>query len=365
MPARYAAVDAADLLFGRATTVRNGYAARETIACRMGEQDCGPTVKPYHACCPRSTECGSPQLNIYCCEPDKDCKPQLTKLPQCANPEHDMYDFDGFFCCEQGRKGYGNTKSDGNGCGAPDYELQEFDKWLTIAVSGRAITTSSSKTSTGAPSATNPGNTSNTSSASNSSGHSSGHASGHASSTTGPSSSSPTAPFAGAPSSTDGSAGKSSNAGPIAGGVVGGIAALALIAFLVWFLRRRKARSYASAAPPSPSGAYHAQGPEKDVPHTAMGKAAAAQKGEEGGSGGVSELPGEERGDVAAAAEMYSPGMPGTPGQGAAELYSPSVATTAELHGVERGPGELLAWDGRGVPAQLRAGDRGGPVELP
>lgn len=73
----------------------------------------------------------------------------------------------------------------------------------------------------------------------------------------------------------------------------------------------------------------------------------------------MSELPGKEKGD-AAAAELY-----GQEGNRAAELYSPSVATTAELHGVERGPGELPAWDGRGVPAQLRPGDRGGPVELP
>ncbi|OBT79299.1 hypothetical protein VF21_01889 [Pseudogymnoascus sp. 05NY08] len=351
MPARYAAVNAADLLFGRATTVRIGYAARETVACRMGEQDCGPTVYPYHACCPGNTECGSPKLNAYCCELDKDCTAQLTKLPQCANPEHDMYDFGGFFCCEQGRKGYGNHKTDGDGCGAPDYKLQEFDEWLTIAVSGRAITTGASKTSTGAPSATNPGNTKSSSTT-----QTSGHASstGASSSTTDPSASSPTAGSPTAPSdsspspsSTDAAAAKS-NAGPIAGGVVGGILALALIAFLVWFLRRRKARSYASAAPASPSGAYQAvegQGPEKDVPLKDLGTGAAAAKGDEGG---VSELPGKERGDVAAAAELYSPG----------------VATTAELHGVERGPGELPAWDGR-EEQQLRAGDRGGPVELP
>ncbi|KFY74868.1 hypothetical protein V499_05136, partial [Pseudogymnoascus sp. VKM F-103] len=347
MPARYAAVDAADLLFGRATTVRNGYAARETTTCRLGEQDCGQTVKPYHACCPGNTECVSPGYNAYCCEPDKDCKKQLTNLPQCANPEHDMYDFGGFFCCEQGRKGYGNTGTDGDGCAAPDYVLQEKDEWLTIAVPGIAIKTGTSKTSTGAPSATNSANTKSSSTT-----QTSGHASStdaSSSTTSSPTASdtpSTTAPSADAPSSTDAAAAKSSNAGPIAGGVVGGIVALALIAFLVWFLRRRKARSYATAAPASPSGPYQAvegQGPEKGVPLADMGTGAAEQKGE----GGLSELPGKERG-AEGAAEMYSPGTPGTPGQAAAaELYSPVVATTAELHGVERGPGELPAWDGR------------------
>lgn len=129
---------------------------------------------------------------------------------------------------------------------------------------------------------------------------------------------------------------------------------------LLWFLRRRKARSYASTTPQSPSGAYQAvegQGPEKDVPLGAMATSAGRAEGE----GGVSELPGKERGGDPAAAELY-----GQEGKRVAEMYSPSVATTAELHGVERGPGELPAWDGRGVPGQLKVGDgRTGPVELP
>lgn len=88
--------------------------------------------------------------------------------------------------------------------------------------------------------------------------------------------------------------------------------------------------------------------------------------------GGVSELPDKDKGgDAGAAAELY--GQEGkrvaemdTPrGQGPAEMYSPGVVTTPELHGTERGPGELPAWDGKGVPAQLKVGDRGGPAELP
>ena len=57
--------------------------------------------------------------------------------PQCANPEHDMYDFDGYFCCEQDRKGYGNTDTEGDGCGTQDYVLKTYEKWLTIVVSGK------------------------------------------------------------------------------------------------------------------------------------------------------------------------------------------------------------------------------------
>lgn len=62
MPARYAAVDVEALLNGRAT-VRSGYAAREKVSCRLGEQDCGGTVRPFHACCPENTGCVSLSLN--------------------------------------------------------------------------------------------------------------------------------------------------------------------------------------------------------------------------------------------------------------------------------------------------------------
>ncbi|KFY06431.1 hypothetical protein V491_08633, partial [Pseudogymnoascus sp. VKM F-3775] len=170
MPARYAAVDSFDLLSGRADTIRIGYAAREKIACRLGEQDCGQTVSPYHACCPGNTQCFSPGYNARCCEPDEDCKEELTKLAKCANPEHDMYDNEGFFCCEQGKKGYANHKTNGDGCGDQDYKLGDYEEFLTIEVSGRAITTSASKT-TGAPSATNT--VSSKSTTTNTSGHTS------------------------------------------------------------------------------------------------------------------------------------------------------------------------------------------------
>lgn len=89
-----------------------------------------------------------------------------------------------------------------------------------------------------------------------------------------------------------------------------------------------------------------------------MGKSASAHEAD----GSVSELPGKESGGGAAAAtaELY-----GQDGKRVAEIYSPSVAMTAELHGVERGPGELPDWDGRGVPGGLKVRKREGPVKLP
>lgn len=59
------------------------------------------------------------------------------KDPECANPEHDLYDFDGHFCCEQGYKGYGNRNTMGDGCGTDDYVLKDKEDWLTIVAPGK------------------------------------------------------------------------------------------------------------------------------------------------------------------------------------------------------------------------------------
>lgn len=48
-----------------------------------------------------------------------------------------MYDNEGFFCCEQGKKGYANHKTNGDGCGDQDYKLGDYEEFLTIEVSGR------------------------------------------------------------------------------------------------------------------------------------------------------------------------------------------------------------------------------------
>lgn len=66
MPARYAAIDSAVLLGGRADEIRIGYASREANNCTSGK-DCGGTVSPYHACCPEDTKCVSLDLNARVC----------------------------------------------------------------------------------------------------------------------------------------------------------------------------------------------------------------------------------------------------------------------------------------------------------
>ncbi|KFY20290.1 hypothetical protein V493_07704, partial [Pseudogymnoascus sp. VKM F-4281 (FW-2241)] len=170
MPARYAGVDSADLLGGRAEPIRMGYAAREPAECRVEEKDCGETVKPFHACCPKNTVCTSPDYNAHC-----------------ANPEHDLYEHDGWFCCEQERKGYANKISNGDGCGREDYELKAGDEWLTIAISGKRTSTDST------PSATASGDKSKTTDASATNTSATGTADPSTTGTLDPSSATPTA----------------------------------------------------------------------------------------------------------------------------------------------------------------------------
>ncbi|KFY58939.1 hypothetical protein V497_04559, partial [Pseudogymnoascus sp. VKM F-4516 (FW-969)] len=195
MPARYAAVDSAALL-GERATIRVGYAVREK-KCLAGQRDCGPSAVPFHACCTENTFCASLSLNARCCEKDEaddDCADRVEKDPKCANAEHDMYNNDGFFCCDQSKKGYRNQDADG--CADQDYVLKGKEEWLTIYKSGEP--TSTSKT-TGKPSATSPGKTSSTADPTTTSDHSSSSSSSStdtstigSSSTTGPGTSAPT-----------------------------------------------------------------------------------------------------------------------------------------------------------------------------
>lgn len=48
-----------------------------------------------------------------------------------------MYYNDGYFCCEQGLKGYMDSKTEADGCGDQDYTLKKNEKWLEIVKAGK------------------------------------------------------------------------------------------------------------------------------------------------------------------------------------------------------------------------------------
>ncbi|KAI1410170.1 hypothetical protein F5Y13DRAFT_77836 [Hypoxylon sp. FL1857] len=181
----------------------SGWAIRRNGTCLTGsrgnERDCGATRAPFHACCPSSTDCPT-QYNVACCQSGTNCTSALVDTPRCANASWVMFDNGGQFCCEQNQVGYnlGGT----NGCSQSGRSIPDGAQPLAaISQSPRpSPTTSSTSTplSTTSIISTTPSPTPETS--------------------------------------------NTSIAGPVAGGVVGGIALIAIIAAAIIFIRRKRSR---------------------------------------------------------------------------------------------------------------------------
>ncbi|KAF1955919.1 hypothetical protein CC80DRAFT_82025 [Byssothecium circinans] len=187
-----------------------GFAIRRNGTCLKGlETDCGATLAPMRGCCPMDYVCPS-QYNIACCPTGQNCTlslldPSVTTEVRCSNATWDLFDNGGYFCCEHGLKAYDKAAS--NVCAHAGYVAGKGEEPLVAVKLGTAVTTTSA---------------------------SSGALSTGASSTG--TSVSATASHTEAASGNVGTP-----VGAIAGGVVGGIAVIAIVAILAWFfLRRRK-----------------------------------------------------------------------------------------------------------------------------
>ncbi|KAL4876743.1 hypothetical protein BJY04DRAFT_222752 [Aspergillus karnatakaensis] len=192
-----------------------GVAIRRNGTCSSSENEvsCGNTWGDWYRCCPEDTVCGDGGV---CCPTDSGCENPILADVHCANNgTWDLYEEDGYFCCDHGKTGFratnlvsGGESVVGVGC-ADEYPEGEYNS----AIVPVAIGTDVSSTATPSP-------TSSTTSTTN------------------------TPTQTAAPDTPDSDSDSSStNVGAIAGGVVGGVAGLALIIALVWFLlRRRKQR---------------------------------------------------------------------------------------------------------------------------
>lgn len=96
----------------------SGFAVRANGSCLSTEVDCGQTMKPYHACCPAGSYCPA-QYNVACCPSSANCTETLLQSPSCANTTWNLYDNEGYFCCEPGKIGYASPKSFSDGCADP------------------------------------------------------------------------------------------------------------------------------------------------------------------------------------------------------------------------------------------------------
>ncbi|KAL3473529.1 hypothetical protein BJX99DRAFT_261317 [Aspergillus californicus] len=202
-----------------ATTL--GWALRHNGSCLQQEEYCGATRNPYRACCPGGSYCPR-AYNVACCPSSLNCTEALQARPVCANQTWDLYYNGGYFCCEQGTRGYA-TSFNSNGCGEQGYELVDSETLLSIIVTGTTST--------------------------------------------------PTPAPTGFPQLETESS--KINVGAITGGVVGGVAGAALIVAMIWFLffrtRRRKQQ---------PEGVItHPEDPKKEYPAHYTAQSADSQLG--------------------------------------------------------------------------------------
>lgn len=206
----------------------NGVAARRYKTCLTGEKNCGSTLNGFTRCCPGSTICHG--KDGTCCEKKGACKYQFRYPNQCANETWHVYEngFDGgHFCCDKGANGLNLTGGVGCLSDKEYYSINSsssstlFDgvNWLlSSTIPGKAhiwFTWQCNQMLTNLGAAPTPTTDTLT------------PVSATATSTSG--------------TDPDGSSSSSgSNSGAIAGGVVGGVAGIAIFSALLWYIIRRR-----------------------------------------------------------------------------------------------------------------------------
>ncbi|OXV05553.1 hypothetical protein Egran_06678 [Elaphomyces granulatus] len=204
----------------------SGFALRKNGSCLSTEVDCGTTISPFRACCPGGSFCPN-EYNVECCPSATNCTASLLEKPRCANETWDLYDNSGYFCCLQGTTGFA-TDYNSDGCAVPGYSFTN-DTLLSIISSGQGVYQQSPKRTIipvvfpAGPIPTSY-STSDISSSTSTSATSSTFSAAKTSVTV---------------TSSPASVSSRTNAGAIAGGVVGGLAGLAI---LLWLLMARRAR---------------------------------------------------------------------------------------------------------------------------
>lgn len=115
-----------------------GFAIRRNGTCSAQETKCQQTWKDglttTIACCPNDTSCSnSGQPNTICCPNGLNCTQEIeAKKPACANPTWDLYEQDGYFCCEPDQAGYYIRNTIWVGCYSPSTHVS--GKYLGLPV---------------------------------------------------------------------------------------------------------------------------------------------------------------------------------------------------------------------------------------
>ncbi|KAE8420015.1 hypothetical protein BDV36DRAFT_293665 [Aspergillus pseudocaelatus] len=196
-----------------------GFSFRRNGSCLTTETDCGQTWQPFHACCPNGTHCPT-QNNVKCCPSDADCSDLFKQQPHCANSTGNLLKANGYFCCPPETVGFSRKENGWVGCAESVEDVGEEYNLLATISTGRISTSTpitSSMVSTSLGTSTLPTTPTSVSLTETST---------------------PTTPPPNPPLQSS-----QLNTGAVAGGVVGGVAGIAIVAFLLWLYIRRRAAS--------------------------------------------------------------------------------------------------------------------------
>ncbi|KAJ5494370.1 hypothetical protein N7463_010457 [Penicillium fimorum] len=193
-----------------------GYSLRRNGTCALGEKACTSTWDSFLTCCPGNTECS---VSGICCPTEKNCTALLNEV--CADDTANLYYIDtnkGTFCCANDTVGF-RRSNNWVGCAKPE-DVDDFGVEVTTmrpAIQTHLPTSSSSNTATSTtPSSSTSGAVAATPTPTN-----------NANTDTSPT-----------PTNNANTGTSHSNIGAIAGGVVGGVAGVAILIALAWYLLR-------------------------------------------------------------------------------------------------------------------------------
>lgn len=124
-------------------TESTGFALRINGSCLPEQVDCGATANPFRVCCPGGTQCPH-AYNVACCPSEANCTSTLLESPRCADRSWDLYDNNGYFCCDKDTTGFARL-GNRDGCAVPGYSFHEDDKLLSVVLSAEGMSSQASR----------------------------------------------------------------------------------------------------------------------------------------------------------------------------------------------------------------------------
>ncbi|KAJ5520740.1 hypothetical protein N7463_001193 [Penicillium fimorum] len=117
-----------------------GFASRRLGSCAQGEISCVPTWNltatsgTFYRCCPGKSFCGRDSSGVCCPGEGQDCTEHLINPAHCADQNWDLFQnpngHEGRFCCEKGKAGF-NRPENGVGC-ANEENITKNDTILSV-----------------------------------------------------------------------------------------------------------------------------------------------------------------------------------------------------------------------------------------